>query len=203
MRALVVYESMYGNTHVVASNVADGLRATHEVTLVPVAGATEDLVAEADLLVVGGPTHMHGLSSPASRRMAAQAAAKPASGLSLDPDACGPGLRDWLKGLGPGIGTAHALVAAFDTRLNGVPAFTGHAEPGHRQAPEAARLPSHRRPGELPDRPAEHAARRRGLPGPALGCRPRRHRYQHPPPGAGLRRLQRTSRTNEVPSGAW
>ena len=134
MRALVVYESMYGNTHVVASNVADGLRATHEVTLVPVAGATEDLVAEADLLVVGGPTHMHGLSSPASRRMAAQAAAKPASGLSLDPDACGPGLRDWLKGLGPGIGpgigSAHALAAAFDTRLNGVPAFTGHASRG-------------------------------------------------------------------------
>ncbi len=27
MRALVVYESMYGNTHVVASNIADGLRA--------------------------------------------------------------------------------------------------------------------------------------------------------------------------------
>ena len=130
MRALVVYESMYGNTHVVASNVADGLRATHEVTLVPVAGATADLLAGADLLVVGGPTHMHGLSSPASRRMAAQAAAKPASGLSLDPDACGPGLRDWLKGLGPGIGTAHALVAAFDTRLNGVAAFTGHASRG-------------------------------------------------------------------------
>ena len=126
MRALVVYESMYGNTHVVASNVADGLRATHEVTLVPVAEATDDLVADADLLVVGGPTHMHGLSSPASRRMAAQAAAKPASGLSLDPDACGPGLRDWLKGLDGG----HALVAAFDTRLNGVAAFTGHASRG-------------------------------------------------------------------------
>ena len=26
MRALVVYESMYGNTHVVAGNIADGLR---------------------------------------------------------------------------------------------------------------------------------------------------------------------------------
>jgi hypothetical protein len=126
MRALVVYESMYGNTHVVASNIADGLRATHEVTLVPVAGATEDLVAGVDLLVVGGPTHMHGLSSPASRRMAAQAAAKPASGLSLDPDACGPGLRDWLKGLGGGP----ALAAAFDTRLSGVSAFTGHAGRG-------------------------------------------------------------------------
>ena len=190
MRALVVYESMYGNTHVVASNIADGLRATHEVTLVPVAEATEDLVAEADLLVVGGPTHMHGLSSPASRRMAAQAAAKPASGLSLDPDACGPGLRDWLKGLGPGIGpgisSAHALAAAFDTRLNGVAAFTGHASRGIGKTAEAARLPSHRRPGELPDRPAKHAARRRGLPGPPLGCRARRHRHQHLLPGTGL-----------------
>ena len=126
MRALVVYESMYGNTHAVASNIADGLRATHEVTLVPVAGATADLVAGADLLVVGGPTHMHGLSSPASRRMAAQAAAKPASGLSLDPDACGPGLRDWLKGSGGGP----ALAVAFDTRFNGVAAFTGHASRG-------------------------------------------------------------------------
>ena len=129
MRALVVYESMYGNTHVVASNVADGLRATHEVTLVPVAGATADLVAGADLLVVGGPTHMHGLSSPASRRMAAHAAAKPASGLTLDPDACGPGLRDWLEGIG-GLRDGPALAAAFDTRLNGVPAFTGHASRG-------------------------------------------------------------------------
>ena len=131
MRALVVYESMYGNTHVVASNIADGLRATHEVTLVPVAGATADLVAGADLLVVGGPTHMHGLSSPATRRMAAQAAAKPASGLSLDPDACGPGLRDWLKrDWLKGLGGGPVLAAAFDTRFNGVAAFTGHASRG-------------------------------------------------------------------------
>jgi flavodoxin len=33
MRVLVVYESMYQNTHAVASNIADGLRGTHEVTL--------------------------------------------------------------------------------------------------------------------------------------------------------------------------
>ena len=126
MRALVVYESMYGNTHVIASNIADGLRATHEVTLVPVAEATEKVVDEADLLVVGGPTHMHGLSSAASRRMAAQAAAKDDSGLRLDPDADGPGLRDWLKG----IGDRRALAAAFDTRIDGVPAFTGRASRG-------------------------------------------------------------------------
>jgi flavodoxin-like protein len=126
MRALVVYESMYGNTHVVASNIEDGLRATHEVILVPVTEATGELVSQADLLVVGGPTHMHGLSSAGSRRMAARAASKEVSGLALDPDASGPGLREWLKGMGDG----QALAAAFDTRLNGVPLATGRASRG-------------------------------------------------------------------------
>jgi hypothetical protein len=126
MRALVVYESMYGNTRVIASNIADGLRATHEVTLVPVAAASADLVARADLLVVGGPTHMHGLSTAASRQIAAKTAAKPGSGLTLDLDADGPGLRDWLIGLTGG----HALAAAFDTRLTGIPALTGRASRG-------------------------------------------------------------------------
>ena len=127
MRALVVYESMYGNTRVIAGGVADGLRATCEVTLVPVAGVTWDLLAGADLLVVGGPTHMHGMSSAKTRRTAAQAAAKEDSGLSLDPDARGPGVHDWLKSLGE----RHALAAAFDTRLDSVPpAFSGRASRG-------------------------------------------------------------------------
>src|SRR5215469_3050467 len=99
MRALVVYESMYGNTHAVAINIAAGLRTTHEVTLVPVARATRELVATADLLVAGGPTHMHGMSSAASRRMAAETAHKEGSGLTMDPAADGPGMRDWLSGL--------------------------------------------------------------------------------------------------------
>jgi hypothetical protein len=106
MRALVVYESMYGNTHVIASNIEDGLRATHEVTLVPVTAATSELVSHADLLVVGGPTHLHGLT--------------------LDPDASGPGLREWLKGMEDG----QALAAAFDTRINGLPVATGRASRG-------------------------------------------------------------------------
>ena len=123
MRALVVYESMYGNTRVVAGEIADGLRVGYKVSVVPVAEATAELVAGADLLVVGGPTHMHGLSSASTQRMAAQAAAKDGSELRLDPDAPGPGLHDWLKNLGHRDG----LAAAFDTRINGVPAFTGRA----------------------------------------------------------------------------
>ncbi len=128
MRALVVYESMYGNTHVVASNIADGLRATYEVTLVPVADATADLIAEADLLVVGAPTHMHRLSTASSRQLARKAAAKPESGLTLDPDAGGPALRDWLSGLAAALDIR--LAAAFDTRLVGAPVLTGRASRG-------------------------------------------------------------------------
>src|SRR5438309_9375078 len=45
MRALVVYESMFGNTHLIADNIADGLRSDFEVTLAPAAEATWDLVA--------------------------------------------------------------------------------------------------------------------------------------------------------------
>jgi hypothetical protein len=91
MRALVVYESMYGNTRAVAVDIAAGLRATHEVTLVPVTRVTRELVATADLIVAGSPTHMHGMPTVASRRMAAETARKQGSGLNLDPDADGPG----------------------------------------------------------------------------------------------------------------
>ena len=40
MRALVVYESMYGSTHVIADNIADSLRVDYEVTVVPVGDAS-------------------------------------------------------------------------------------------------------------------------------------------------------------------
>jgi len=123
MRALVVYESMYGNTHVIAASIADGLRSTHEVTLVPAAKATRGLIADADLVVAGGPTHMHGMSRRTTRR----AAAKQESGLELDPDAGGPGIREWLKDVTGGHGIT---AAAFDTRHTGIPFLTGRASHG-------------------------------------------------------------------------
>jgi hypothetical protein len=49
MRALVIYESMYGDTRAVATGIAAGLGAAHEVTLVPVTRATPELVATAGL----------------------------------------------------------------------------------------------------------------------------------------------------------
>ena len=123
MRALVVYETMYGNTREIADSIADGLRAGYEVTVVPMAEATAELVAGADLLVAGAPTHMHGLSTIVTRQMAARAAAKDGSELRLDPDAGGPGLPEWLNSLGRHDG----LAAAFDTRISSVSVITGRA----------------------------------------------------------------------------
>src|SRR5437899_237935 len=114
MRALVVYESMYGNTRAVATAIAEGLRAFYQVDVAPVGAAAPDLVVGADLLVVGGPTHMHGLSRASSRRIAVEAARKP-GGPDLDPDAQGQGVREWLDAL---ANVERSTAASFDTRLS-------------------------------------------------------------------------------------
>lgn len=126
MRALVVYESMFGNTHVVADHIGAGLAAAFEVTVTPVEGAGPPAVAGADLLVVGGPTHAHGMTSVPSRRSAAEMAAKDEH-LDLDSDAEGPGLRDWFHTLGRSEGS---LAAAFDTRAGAPALLTGRASRG-------------------------------------------------------------------------
>jgi len=126
MRALIVYESMYGNTHAIAEAIARGLQPGNEVTMVPVAGATPELLDGADLVVVGGPTHVHGMSKAATRKSAADQARKHGGQPALDADAEGPGLRDWFGSLGRMKGMA----AAFDTRLAGPVMFTGSAAKG-------------------------------------------------------------------------
>lgn len=133
MRAVVVYESMYGNTHAVASEIAEGMRRarpTDEVDLVPVSEASVEVLQGADLVVVGGPTHMHGVSWSSTRNTARNDAAKHDGELELDPDAPdshSPGLRDWFHLIGNVDGVA---AAAFDTRFDASPAFTGRASRG-------------------------------------------------------------------------
>ncbi|MGZ4632256.1 MAG: flavodoxin family protein [Actinomycetes bacterium] len=127
MHTLIVFESMYGNTHTVAEKIAEGLAPRGDVTVVPAYDVTDDLVAWADIVVVGGPTHAHGVTSAATRKSAREAAAKPGSGLSLDPDSGGPGLRDWFDGLGDAQGKR---AAAFDTRIDMAAVLTGRASRG-------------------------------------------------------------------------
>src|SRR6266496_2726203 len=82
MRAVVVYESMYGNTHRIAEAIGAGLEAAFDVRVVPVSHA--------------------------------------------EPDALGPGLREWFGSLGD-----HPVrAAAFDTRVHGPAALTGRAAKG-------------------------------------------------------------------------
>jgi len=126
MKAIVVYESMYGKTHLVADAIGAGLGTVFDVSVVPVSQASPAVLADADLVVVGGPTHAHGMSHDATRRAAVEAAEKPGSGLEIDPDAEGPGLRDWFDRLDH----LSTRAAAFDTRMDGPGAFTGHASKG-------------------------------------------------------------------------
>ena len=123
MRILVVYESMYGNTRAIAEAVAEGARERGADAMVHPVAAASTVPDGADLVVVGGPTHMHGLTSDLSRRAAADAAEE--DGHPLDPSAMeGPGLRTWLRGLEHGDGAA---AAAFDTRADKAAALTGSA----------------------------------------------------------------------------
>ncbi len=117
MRAVVVYELMVGNTHAIADAIGKGLGQSLEpvcnVVVVPVVEADRERLADADLLVVGGPTHFRGMSRTHTRKWATSTAQKPKNDLVLDRDAQGPGVRGWLTSLGHD----HAIVAAFDTRL--------------------------------------------------------------------------------------
>ncbi len=126
MNAHVVYESMYGNTHRIAEAIAEGLEEMGEVLVGPTAKATPDVVAGVDLLVVGGPTHMHGMSKAASRRAAIETAEK-SDAIEADPDATVEGLRAWFKTLPEAKGRS---AAAFDTRAEGPPLLTGSAAKG-------------------------------------------------------------------------
>ena len=127
MRALVVYESMYGNTHRVADAIAVGLAAGGVDATAEVVGAVDaGAAASADLLVVGGPPHVHGMTRQSTRHAAAEAAGKPDSGLTMEPDAEGAGLREWFDGLDGSEGRA----AAFDTRIRRSALLTGRASKG-------------------------------------------------------------------------
>lgn len=128
MRAVVVYESMYGNTHTVADAIGAGLAEGMErVDVVPVGRATRELLAGAGLLVVGGPTHVHGMSRERTRADAENRVSGGDQGQTLDEEAAREGLRDWFDGVED---LEIPLSAAFDTRAQGSALVTGRASKG-------------------------------------------------------------------------
>jgi flavodoxin len=125
MEIAVVFESMYGATHEVADAIAAGIAEADPgatVTCARVGDADPDRAASADLLIVGGPTHMRGMSSGMSRKLAVTMEEKKEQegqtfGHGLEPGAEGAGLRDWFHEL-PKAHTGR-WAAAFDTRGEG------------------------------------------------------------------------------------
>ncbi|WP_214401410.1 flavodoxin [Pseudonocardia lacus] len=112
MDALVVVESVFGNTRRIAEAVAAGLGQRTHVRVVDVAEAVDAeaaAVRSADLLVVGGPTHAFGMTRASTRRSAAEQAGGGAVPAEV-------GLREWLAGLPPVEG--RRIAAAFDTRAD-------------------------------------------------------------------------------------
>jgi hypothetical protein len=106
-RAVVVYESMFGNTAEVADAIRQGLALEGvEARCVEVSAVPTDATVTEDLLVVGAPTHGFSLSRAESRHTAVERGAPSARERV--------GLREWLGLLGRADDVRTA--AAFDTR---------------------------------------------------------------------------------------
>ena len=116
MRALVVFESAFGNTERIARAIGEGL-SSRMTTSVAEVGAAPGEVGEIDLLVVGGPTHAFSMSRVGTR----ESALKQANG---DVVSKGIGIREWLGGASV---QEQCTAAAFDTRFKKPRWLTGSA----------------------------------------------------------------------------
>lgn len=109
MKAVVVYESLWGNTAAIAQAIADGIGP--EARAVSTSEASADVVAGADLVVAGAPLQAFGL--PTERGRASIDPAKQ----DVAPDLSAPTLRSWLGSLPAG----HGRAAAFETKIRWSP----------------------------------------------------------------------------------
>jgi hypothetical protein len=118
VRVLVVYESMFGNTRDVALAVAEGLRTRVTVDVMEVGEAPAAMPPDVAMLVIGAPTHAHGMTTPSSREDAARRAGDRLVSRGI-------GVREWLGGLRPS--GAPIPAAVFDTRIKGPGLLWGSA----------------------------------------------------------------------------
>ena len=107
MKAVVVYESLWGNTAAVARAIAEGIG--NGAQALSTAEATAEAVGGSDLIVAGSP--LLGFSLP-NDRMIDSIRTSPGSE-SDPPDLSQPSMRTWLDGLAHGSGRS----AGFETRI--------------------------------------------------------------------------------------
>ena len=105
MKAVVVYESLWGNTAAAAKAIAEGIGG--DARAVSTAEATSDIVKDADLIVAGAPLLGFKLPDDAMRQSIGANKANPT------PDLSHPAMRDWLAKLPAGTGRG----AGFETRI--------------------------------------------------------------------------------------
>jgi flavorubredoxin len=107
MKALVVYQSHWGNTAAVAHAVAEGIGpGTRVLTTDEAVGAP---IADVELIVAGAPVIAFGLPTEDMLKQIAGEIGK----APTPPDVSHPTLRSWLEGLPAG----HGHGAAFETRI--------------------------------------------------------------------------------------
>lgn len=114
MKVVIICESLFGNTDVLAAAVENGMASAGAQVVfleVGVAYAGHGHYAGCDLLIVAAPTHALTLSRPESR---AEAVARGA-----DPKRAKIGIREWLATLKQVLPDTEPrpLVAVFDTRV--------------------------------------------------------------------------------------
>jgi flavodoxin len=107
MKAVVVYESLWGNTAAVARAIAEGIGP--DTRAVTTDAAIGDVIVDADLIVAGAPVLAFSLPTDAIR----DNVAKTEAGAPTPPDLTHPSMRSWLDSLPAGTGRC----AAFETRI--------------------------------------------------------------------------------------
>ena len=111
MKAVVVYESLWGNTAAIARAIAEGLGSGVEA--LSTAQASGEAIEDADLIVAGAP--VLGFTLPTDS-MLSNLASNPGKA-PTPPDLSGPSMRAWLDSLPEGSGRS----AAFETRIRWSP----------------------------------------------------------------------------------
>jgi hypothetical protein len=104
-RALVVYESMFGDAKQIAMAIAEGLATRLPVDVASAREAPAQVPADVRMLVVGGPNHAFGVPRPATREGGV-------TGSAADTTF---GLREWLDQVQVPRGLS---AAAFDIRMD-------------------------------------------------------------------------------------
>jgi hypothetical protein len=107
MKAIVVYESLWGNTAAIARAIAEGIGP--EARALSTAEATGAAIADADLIVAGAPLIAFRLPTEQMRENLRNNPGK----APVPPDLTHPSMRSWLDGLPKGRGRS----AAFETRF--------------------------------------------------------------------------------------